>query len=421
MTRHKKGEVIGCVRAKRGKHMKDPDDKKEILKDLIRRLHEGESVEQVKEEFREFTKNVTPADIAWAEQELVEEGVEVGEIKKLCEVHLALFEESLEEEKVLAPTGHPVNTLMEEHKMLLLFADELKKNVNEIKVADSFDSIGDNMKHLDHIVEHLKESESHYLREENVLFPFLEKHGITEPPKIMWSEHDQIREIKKGIYKLYDEREGMAVQDFGNQLDESACALAEMLSSHFFKENNILFPASLEVIEESEWTEIKTQFEDIGYCRFTPEEERAPVEEKEELAAVVGTEGTVEFETGSLSVEQLEGVLNNLPVDVTFVDSEDRVRFYSEADRIFVRTKAVIGRTVQQCHPEKSVHKVNEILEEFKAGTMDKAEFWINMNDRLIYIRYFPVRNKKGDYLGCLEVTQDITDIKKIEGEKRLL
>ncbi|UCD93319.1 MAG: DUF438 domain-containing protein [Methanobacteriota archaeon] len=129
----------------------------------------------------------------------------------------------------------------------------------------------------------------------------------------------------------------------------------------------------------------------------------------------------IDFETGSLSAEELEGIFNNLPMDITFVDSQDKVRFYSEADRIFVRTKAVIGRTVQQCHPEKSIDKVNEILEGFKAGTMDKAEFWINMNERLIHIRYFPVRNKGGDYLGCLEVTQDITDMKKIEGEKRLL
>lgn len=392
---------------------------KEKLKDMIRRLHQGEDVEKVKEEFREFTKKVTPADIARAEQELVEEGMEVGEIRRLCEVHLALFEESLEEEKVLAPPGHPINTLMEEHKMVLFFADELKKNVDEIKVAESFESIDQNLKHLDHIVEHLKESESHYLREENVLFPYLERHGITEPPKVMWMEHDQIREMKKGLYKIYDERESLGIQEFGKQLDESACALAEMFSSHFHKENNILFPTGMQVMEEGEWTEIRKQFDDIGYCCFTPGMEEA--EEKEELAAAVGTEGMIEFETGSLSVEELEGVFNNLPVDVTFVDGQDKVRFYSEADRIFVRTKAVIGRSVQQCHPEKSVHKVNEILEGFKAGTMDKAEFWINMKDRLIYIRYFPVRDKDGKYMGCLEVTQDITDIKKIEGEKRLL
>lgn len=128
------------------------------------------------------------------------------------------------------------------------------------------------------------------------------------------------------------------------------------------------------------------------------------------------------FETGSFAKEELETLLNTLPVDITFVDKNDTVRYFSQTkDRIFPRTKAVIGRKVQQCHPQKSLHVVNQILQDFKNNKRDVAEFWINLNNRLIYICYFPVRNKSGDYLGCLEVTQDITDIKKIEGERRLL
>lgn len=128
------------------------------------------------------------------------------------------------------------------------------------------------------------------------------------------------------------------------------------------------------------------------------------------------------FETGSFTKEELETLLNTLPVDITFVDKNDTVRYFSQTkDRIFPRTKAVIGRKVQQCHPQKSLHVVNQILGDFKNNKRDVAEFWINLNNRLIYICYFPVRNKSGDYLGCLEVTQDITDIKKIEGERRLL
>jgi len=128
------------------------------------------------------------------------------------------------------------------------------------------------------------------------------------------------------------------------------------------------------------------------------------------------------FETGSFAKEELETLLNTLPVDITFVDKNDTVRYFSQTkDRIFPRTKAVIGRKVQQCHPQKSLHVVNKILEDFKNNKGDVAEFWINLNNRLIYIRYFPVRNKNGEYLGCVEVTQDITDMKKIKGEKRLL
>ena len=130
----------------------------------------------------------------------------------------------------------------------------------------------------------------------------------------------------------------------------------------------------------------------------------------------------VSFETGSLTVEEVEAVLNTLPVDLTFVDSNDTVRYFSRSkERIFPRTKAVIGRKVQQCHPQKSLHIVNRILEDFRNGSRDVAEFWINHHGRLVYIRYFAVRDKQRKYLGCLEVTQDITDLKKIEGEKRLL
>ena len=128
------------------------------------------------------------------------------------------------------------------------------------------------------------------------------------------------------------------------------------------------------------------------------------------------------FETGTLSKEEVEAILNTLPVDITFVDREDSVKYFNKGEeRIFVRTKAVLGRKVQLCHPQKSVHIVNKILESFKKGKKDVAEFWIQMGDKLVHIRYFAVRDKEGEYLGTLEVTQDITDIKKIEGEKRLL
>jgi PAS domain S-box-containing protein len=130
----------------------------------------------------------------------------------------------------------------------------------------------------------------------------------------------------------------------------------------------------------------------------------------------------LQFETGALSKEIVEAMLDSLPVDISFVDREDRVKYFNKAEgRIFVRTKAVIGRKVQLCHPQKSVHVVNKILEAFKTGRKDVAEFWIQMNNRLIHIRYFAVRDKNRKYLGTLEVTQDITDIKKIEGQRRLL
>jgi PAS domain S-box-containing protein len=160
--------------------------------------------------------------------------------------------------------------------------------------------------------------------------------------------------------------------------------------------------------------------DDLGYCYFTPED---AISEKVELAkGVKEQEGEITFETGSITKEELEALLNTLPVDITFVDKGDTVRYFSlTKERIFPRAKAVIGRQVQQCHPQKSIHVVTQILDDFRDGRRDAAEFWIQLGERLIHIRYFAVHDSNGEYLGCLEVTQDITDLKKIEGERRLL
>ena len=398
------------------------EDKKKALKELIEKLHAGSKSEEIKEKFKEVLKDVGPAEILQVEEELIKEGMPREKIQKLCEIHLAVFKESLEKEKILAPPGHPIRILTEEHKILLEFAQELKECAKGMKEAKDFDSAGELMKQLDQITQHLKESESHYLREENVLFPYLEKHGITQPPAIMWMEHDKIRETKKSIYQLLDTHQSMVFQDFAEKLEKAAISLVEFLSGHFYKENNILFPTALKVIGEDEFKEIRHEFDELGYCCFTPESAKKTTEKVELPTSTERTEGMVSFETGNLSHEAVQAIFNTLPVDVTFVDKDNKVRYFSQSrDRIFVRTKAVLGRDVKQCHPQKSVHIVNQILEDFKAGKKDVAEFWINFEGRLIHIRYFPVRNKKGEYLGCLEVTQDITKIKKIEGEKRLL
>lgn len=398
------------------------EEKKTILKGLIKRLHEGANPEEIKEKFKETLKGVTPPEIAKIEQELIKEGMSPEEIHELCDVHLAVFKESLEKEKILAPRGHPIHILMEEHKIMLDFADKLKNLAKKIRSAKDFDSIDEEMSKLEHMAKHFKDSENHYLREENVLFPYIEKHGITGPPKMMWMEHDQIRGIKKTLYQLIDERKSMAFSDFSEQLENVAISLAEMLSSHFYKENNILFPTGLKIIGEDEWKEIRAQFDELGYCCFTPEPARITREEVKIPISKPEVEGMIPFETGNLSKEEVEAIFNTLPVDITFVDKDDKVRYFSQSkERIFVRTKAVLGLTVQQCHPEKSIHAVNQILDDFKKGKKDVAEFWISFEGKLVHIRYFPVRNEKGDYLGCVEVTQDIKDIKKIEGEKRLL
>jgi len=400
------------------------EERKKMLKEILRELHGGVPTEQVRERFKQFLDGVSSLEIAKIEQELVSEGISREELQRLCDVHLAIFKEQLEKQRVeVAPTS-PISILLEEHKMLQQIAEKLALLTEKVQRTEIPDSVIEELSQLKHVANELLDAEKHYLREENALFPVLERHGISEPPAIMWMEHNQLREKKKQLKALIENAAKMGFSDFKRQLSELAKAVVDMLNSHIYKENNILFPAAQHIVTEQEWTAVMENFDEIGYCCFTPthliakvvKEVEEPAEEKPVLESVL------QFETGTLTKQEVVAILNTLPVDITFVDKDDAVKFFNKAEkRIFVRTKAIIGRKVQFCHPQKSIHIVNRILETFKKGEKDVAEFWIQKGDRLIHIRYFAVRDKDGKYLGTMEVTQDITDLKKIEGEKRLL
>lgn len=397
-------------------------DKKSMIKEAIRLLHAGVPPEKVKEQFRQVLESMDSLEIAKIEEELVKEGLKREEMQKLCDVHLALFRDQLEKQPVKVAPTRPIKVLMEEHRIMLQLAEQLTTLASKLLRINDETYAQEELHQIFHIAGELGNSEKHYLREENVLFPLIEKHGITEPPAIMWMEHDQIRERKKKLLTALKNREQLGFKAFKEQLWEDAKTLLNTLTNHFYKENNILFPTALNVVTAVEWSQAKEEFDEIGYCSFTPKEltVTAPVNVKP--ASTTQQAGLIQFETGSLTLEQLEGILETLPVDITFVDAEDTVRYFSRSDRrIFVRSKAVIGRKVQNCHPEKSIHIVNRIIESFKAGEKNVAEFWINLHNRLVYIRYFAVRNRNGKYLGTLEVSQDVTSIKTLEGEKRLL
>ncbi len=378
--------------------------KKDALRKILSRLHAGESPEALKDEFRDLLDNVTPLEISQIEAELVKEGTPRAELERLCDVHMALFKEAFATGPDV-PDWHPIHILLEEHKEMLNAVERIRK------LAADGSELTEEPRSL---ARKLADTESHYAREENVLFPYLEKHGITEPPAIMWMEHDRIRAERKAVISLIEDGAP------GKLIVAKARGLYELLSSHFQKEGKILFPSALEVITEPEWVKIRSEFDGIGYTPFAPTVPPAPMIDQE--TTTDSTTGEIRFAAGALSPHELSALLDSLPVDITFIDKNDVVRYFNQAkDRIFVRSPAIIGRAVQNCHPEKSVAIVNRILEEFKSGARDVAEFWINMGGKTVYIRYFPVRDKNGEYLGTLEVTQDITKIKSLDGEKRLL
>jgi PAS domain S-box-containing protein len=398
------------------------EDKKAQIKEAIRQLHAGVPPEQVKERFRAVFEGTDSLEIAKIEQELAKEGMKRDEIRKLCDVHMAIFKEQIEKQNPNLKPSQPISILMEEHKKMTKMTEDLLSLANKIlKVAD-LRYVAEDIHQVEHLINDFTDSEKHYQREENVLFPTLEKHGVTEPPAVMWMEHDQIREQKKKLQALIKDVNEASFPSFKEELWETAKTLGNLLPSHFYKENNILFPAALSVITEQEWIEIRKEFDTIGYCCFTPPELVAAPKEEAPQVQVPAPTGIMQFENGNLTKEQLDNLLNVLPVEITFVDENDTVRYFNKPEKIiFVRTKAIIGRKVQNCHPAKSLDTVAKIVESFKSGKKNSAEFWINIGNRLVHIRFFAVRDPQGKYLGAMEVVQDVNEIQKLQGEKRLL
>lgn len=253
--------------------------------------------------------------------------------------------------------AHPVRILMEEHAILIGHAERARDLAVTLKGIENidFNQIDKEVEEMWGIADLLLKSENHYLREENVLFPYLEKHGITDPPAAMWAEHEKIREAKKNYRALVSRPDALEITDFISKTAEISSYLVDALSKHFYKENNVLFQMALKVFEEGEWVAVREEFNDIGYCCFTPE----PLIPEEKPEAVTSTtasgevQGIVNFEFGRLLPNQIEALLDTLPLEITFIDNNNTVRYFNHPqDRIFIRTKAVIGRQVQQCHPQ---------------------------------------------------------------------
>jgi len=299
--------------------------KKRVLKDLIRALHAGARPDEMKEKFKEVLEDIGPLEISRVEEELIEEGMSREEVRRLCDAHLAVFRESLEKPRSEVPRGHPIYILLKEHEVVTGFVNEVIPLISRVERAKDFGVIKNESSRIGELLGHLKEYEKHKVREEKSLFPYLEKHGGTQPPAIMWTEHDEQRKEIKEASQTLENKEALGFEEFKEKLLPHLRNLAQLIPGHFYKEENILFPTALKLISGEEWREIKASMDDLGYCYFTPKE---AIGEKVELAKEAKEqEGEITFETGSMPKEELEMMLNTLPVDVTFVDKEDTVRY----------------------------------------------------------------------------------------------
>jgi DUF438 domain-containing protein len=300
------------------------EERKKMLKEILRQLHAGVSTEQVRERFKQFLEGVSPLEIAKIEQELVSEGISREELQRLCDIHLTIFKEQLERQKIEAVPTSPIGILLEEHKMIQQIAEKLAILTEKVLRTEIPESAVEELSQLKHFVDELLEAEKHYLRAENALFPVVEMHGISEPPAIMWMEHNQLREKKKRLKALIENVTKMSFSDFKRELGELTKSVVNVLNSHIYKENNILFPIAQRVVTEEEWATVRESFDEIGYCCFTPThlmtKEVKDVKESVEEKPVL--ESALQFETGTLTKEEVEALLNTLPVDITFVDKE---------------------------------------------------------------------------------------------------
>ena len=408
-------EIAGAIKDKTGQDVEiegiqksevitDPEQRIEALKNIIKDLHKGEDIKKLKQRFLSLIRDVAPSEIANMEQRLIDEGMPEEEVKRLCDVHVEVFKESLEDKVVPGlPAGHPVHTYMLENR-----AAE--------KIILKLQAIHDIGKEKDTLVSGLKELSKinlHYTRKENQLFPILEAHGISGPSKVMWALHDDIRKMIK------DANEAAVA---GTISPDVLKTLFGTLNDMIFKEEHILFQMALETLGESDWVKVREGEEEIGFAWISPPEKWLPTEELSLEKLPPEKIGSMTLDTGLLTVEQINLLLIHLPVDISFIDENDKVAYYSNTeDRVFPRSPGIIGRSVQNCHPSKSVDMVNRILASFRDGTKSIAEFWIQLGGKFILIKYFAIRDAQGTYKGCLEVSQDVTAIRGLEGEKRLL
>jgi DUF438 domain-containing protein len=392
------------------------------LKGIIKHLHAGKPAGEVQAEMGDIVRETDYSEIVAMEQELMAEGMPVEEIQCMCDLHSQVTRDVLVPPPPKpVPPGHPADTFRRENDALRRVILDMRQTMLEIhRLPDDAKPEGPLLQWRQ-AYNDLMDINKHYERKEHAFFSCLERHGITGPSKVMWAKDDEIRALLKDLGVALAEQGGTAGEwklVAGTIADAALRAIEEM----FYKEENILLPMCFDSFTEEDWADIWAASPRYGWCLVEPREGYLPPPAIVKEGLKLPSAEAIMLPTGNLSLEQLTAIFSTLPVDITFVDAEDRVAFFSEGpDRVFSRSRAIIGRKVQHCHPPRSVSVVDRILEDFRSGRQSIAEFWINFRERFVHIQYFAVRNAGGDYIGTLEVTQDATKLRQLQGERRLL
>jgi hypothetical protein len=401
--------------------IKGEKSRKELLKHMILQLHEGVAPDAVRGRLVSLLKSIPYNEVVQVEQELINEGLPEEEVLKFCDIHTQVLDGQIDQTGAKEiPDGHPVDTFKKENKELYKLVQTMGRFYEKVHQPEEME-LETYILQLKAFFNNLNDVEKHYLRKENLLFPYLEKYNITGPPKVMWGKHDETRELLKVAREGLDVRGGMDPGELETLVELVLKPASGAVSDMIMKEEEILFPMCMDKLSDEEWYQISQESPEIGYCLYDPEIEWKP--EGVEPSPVAKTmEGSVQLPTGRVSIPELIAFFGTMPVELTFVDSQDKVRFFSHGKKpIFKRNRAVIGRDVRLCHPPKSVHVVEQVISDFKSGKEERASFWLEMKGMFVHIEYHALRDEFNKYLGTLEVVQDITDLRKIKGEQRLL
>lgn len=394
----------------------DKERQQAILK-ILNFIQDGGELEEAKKMFQAAFDQVDVAEITAAERELIAQGLDPRKIQYLCNVHTDVFKGNIKENKKnseFEKPGHPVHTFKLENIVL-------KSLVNDALLPDLAKwEKGDNgaLSRLRQELKDLAKIHYHYARKETSMFPIMTKYGITAPPKVMWGVDDKIRKLISQANLLISQKD-INKAEVAKVIKETAHEVLEMI----FKEEEIMLPMIDEVASEEDWGNVKNEEEQIGYTLIQKPMNWKPKENPKSdgpLSIDKLSSLALNFAEGSLNLEQLSAILDLLPFALTFIDEDDKVAYFGGGANIFPHSKNAIGNSVYSCHLPESVPRVKKIFDDFHQGKKDKYEFWFKPRHmgRYLYLQYFAVR-KDNKYLGCLEVAQDVTDIRNWKTEKR--
>ncbi len=389
--------------------IRNHNDRYQRLLEFSRYLIQTGNAKAIYADYQSLTDTVTDRETMQLLDQLLQEEIPFEQVKSNLGKLLNVFHKSLKGHSWERPgKGHFLYYLMQENRAVEARLAEIKA-----LIKPGSGGVAKNRLALQGLIGSLESYELHYIKKENILFPSIEKvFPQYRCLQLMWSFHDDFRWLLKRLNGLLEQQE-IDEAVFNKALGDLFFVVLPVI----FREEQILYPVAYQAIPEKGWHEMLRQSEEVGWCYIeSPDYRRLEADEP------AMTDGLVDLGTGQLSPAQLMLMLEHLPVDITFVDENDEVRYFSGAKhRIFPRSNAIIGRKVQNCHPKESVHVVNEIVAAFRDGSRDQAEFWIQMKGRFIHIRYYALRDGAGTYKGTIEVSQDVTGIRGLQGERRLL